>query len=714
MKDILKKLYNIESPEKNFTRNDLAIKRITELIAQSKNEQQATYLRRLLVNQQLYFGSVDSTIAFYEDILKELFDLGALRPPESDDHEEQNNELFDLINESRDRLITAYLLKGEQLNCFNNHGPNACILPLKEDAIHIDKTPSSNAIEILEIVLEEHPDNYDYLWLYNIAHMTIGSYPDGVKKEYFIDFNKYQADISFPNFNNIAQQKGLNTITYFGGSSTEDFNNDGFIDIFITSNPLNKNVQLFINNGDGTFTNGTESAELIGITGGVNCNHVDYNNDGFIDIYIMRGGWLNEGGNQPNSLLRNNGNGTFTDVTIAAKLFEYAPSHTASWSDINNDGYVDLFVGNEEWKAIDQSNKNDSPSKIYLNNGDETFNEVANKCNLKINKLVKSAVWGDYNNDILPDLFVSCYGSNNYLFKNLGNDKNGYPQFKDVSEEAGLISLVNSFSCLFADINNDGWDDIFVSGYAYEQTGLASEYLGLDPKNPPHLYLNNQDGTFKEVAKEFGLDRSFYTMGINFGDINNDGYIDLYLGTGMPSYQALYPNILLLNDAGKGFLDVTNSSGMGHLQKTHGISFADMDNDGDQDVYLNIGGFYVGDGFQNAFFENPGFKNDWISIQLEGVTINRSAIGAKIKVNVLDVNNNKRTIYRTVSTGGSYGASELTQNIGLGKVMKIETIEITWPITNEHQLITNVEKNQFIKIIEHEKGMSIANRHAFN
>jgi hypothetical protein len=174
-------------------------------------------------------------------------------------------------------------------------------------------------------------------------------------------------------------------------------------------------------------------------------------------------------------------------------------------------------------------------------------------------------------------------------------------------------------------------------------------------------------------------------MGANFGDIDNDGFLDIYLGTGNPSYASLVPNVLLRNHDGKYFVDVTVSSGTGELHKGHGIAFADLDNNGNEDIIAEVGGATPGDSHALRVFENPGNGNDWISVKLVGVKTNRAAIGARIKVTVENKGQGTRSIYRTVGSGGSFGASPLQQHIGLGKDARIVDLEIWWPTSNTRQ-----------------------------
>jgi hypothetical protein len=186
-------------------------------------------------------------------------------------------------------------------------------------------------------------------------------------------------------------------------------------------------------------------------------------------------------------------------------------------------------------------------------------------------------------------------------------------------------------------------------------------------------------------------------MGANFGDLDNDGYLDFYAGTGDTEFRSLMPNRMFRNDAGKRFQDVTTSGGFGHLQKGHGIAFGDLDLDGDQDIYAVLGGAHDGDGFHNALFENPGHGNRWVALDLEGVTANRSAIGARIKI-VVQEGATVRSIYASVGSGGSFGASSLRQEIGLGSAERIVSLEITWPGSRQTQAVENIQLDHFYRV----------------
>jgi hypothetical protein len=224
----------------------------------------------------------------------------------------------------------------------------------------------------------------------------------------------------------------------------------------------------------------------------------------------------------------------------------------------------------------------------------------------------------------------------------------------------------------------------------------------------PKLYKNNGNGTFTNVSVEVGLNEPVTTMGCNFGDLNNDGFLDFYLATGDPSFMSIVPNKMYLNNAGEKFEDVTFSGGFGHIQKGHAVGFGDLDMDGDQDIYAVMGGAYEGDNFQNVLFENPmGNKNNWINIILEGTESNRSAIGARIEVTI-EEDGKERKIYHTVGTGASFGGNSLMAEIGVGRANSIEQLKIQWP--NRERSISTFSKvaiNRIIKVIEGKKDIEV-------
>ncbi len=586
----------------------------------------------------------------------------------------------------------AYLRKGEITNCIDNHSGQSCIMPIKGDGIHTVMEPVQNAIVIYEQLLAYDSMDYQSRWFLNLCHMAVDQYPSNVAPEYVIPVSAFASDTTFKAFPNMAMHLGVAVNNHAGGASLEDFNNDGLLDVFTTSYSLAEPSKLFINNGRG-FDDVTESYGLNGMVGGLNNIHADFNNDGRTDIYIMRGAWLDENGAIPNSLLINEG-GTFSDATKASGLYSKMPTGAVSVADFNQDGYLDLFVGNES------SRVKRYPSQLYVNNQDGTFTEVSAQVGMELTAYVKAANWGDVNNDGLPDLFVSVYAGRNRLYLNEGGEDISSWKFKDISIQAGITAPSMSFTGWFWDYNQDGWQDIMVFGYdnsaSYAIAGeVGKAYLGLEFKGElPRLYTNNQDNTFSDVAQEVGLQDLLYVMGGNYGDLNNDGFPDMYLGTGEFNIWASVPNKAYLNVRGEKMMDVTTAGEFGQIQKGHGVAFGDFDNDGDQDIYHQVGGAAESDVFHNMLFKNPGFDNNWISIDLEGVEANRSAIGAHIEVELEEEGAN-RVVHHWVNTGGSFGANALRAEIGLGQASKIESIKVTWPSKEKRiEILQTVEMNK--------------------
>jgi hypothetical protein len=637
----------------------------------------------------------------------------------------------------RDALGIAYMRLGEQQNCLEQHTADSCLLPIQGEGIHRLQEGSRFAVREYEQLLEEDPGNLTARWLLNIAYMTLGEYPDRVPARWLIPPQTFASTGDVGRFPDVAAAVGVAASGHAGGAIMEDFDRDGYLDIMASSQGLRDQIHYFRNNGDGTFTDATTAAGLTGITGGLNIIQADYDNDGFPDVLVLRGAWLQDYGRHPRSLLHNRGDGTFEDVTVKAGLLSFNPTQAAAWGDYDNDGWIDLFIGNETytptglWNVLkngldDYPERLPSlrrrPSHLYHNNHDGTFTDVAADAGLDVLGFVKGAAWGDYDNDGRLDLSVTFAIEQNRLFRNLGPDGSGRVRFEDVTRRANAGGPVFAFPTWFFDYNNDGWLDLFVADLTPDPVRsqrkaagyVAAEYLGM-PRDyqARSLLRNNGDGTFTNVTAEMGLDHVLYTMGANFGDLDNDGYPDIYLATGNPDYRTLVPNRMFRNDEGRRFQDVTTSGGFGHLQKGHGVAFGDIDNDGDQDVYVVMGGGFPGDVATNALFLNPGHPgNHWITLVLEGVRSNRAAIGTRIKVTV-ETPAGPRDIYAVVSTGGSFGSSSLQQEIGLGAAKIIRALEVRWPASGTVQTFTEVPMDAFLKIREGATSFERLTRKAF-
>ena len=600
-------------------------------------------------------------------------------------------------------LAIAYMRLGEKQNCVNYHNPESCIMPIQKNGIHTIRQGSQKAIEIYKKLLGINPDDYESRWLLNVAYMTLGGYPSEVPKQWLIPNLNKDSGYSIKPFLDVAVNAGIKGRNMSGGVIVDDFNNDNYLDIVTSDWSLDGVMHYYQNDKKGKYLDYSKKSNLGLFKGGLSMIQADYDNDGDTDIFVLRGAWMRKYGRQPNSLLRNNGDGTFTDVTIKSGLYSEFPTQAGTWNDFNNDGYLDLFIGNE---SSDES----YPSEMYLNNQDGTFTNVAQAAKCDVVAYIKGATSADYDNDGDIDLFLSGMNKRKILLKNTGL-KNGIPQFTDATDQAGLAGInVMTFPTWFWDYDNDGWQDIFVCGYQFNGSiagEIAMEALSIPNKSSKmYLYHNNHDGTFSDVSKAAGLSKTVFAMGSNFGDIDNDGFLDMYLGTGNPDYKSLSPNRLFRNMGNGKFADVTVSGRVGNLQKGHGVAINDLDNDGDNDIFIEVGGAYLGDSFSNSLYMNPGQNNNrWIKLQLEGTDSNRSAIGTKVKVTFKE-NGVSRSVYRLLNSGGSFGASALRMEIGIGQATIIDQIEITWPKNQKKKVFKNIKPNQYIKIIEGENNFS--------
>ena len=594
------------------------------------------------------------------------------------------------------RIIgAAYLHLAEMENGYYHHPGDKGIFPPLPTAPPIEKQENARtAIQYLGQALQDDPEDYQMRWLLNYAYAMLGEYPDKVPPAQLIPPSVFQSPESIGQFKDIAPQLGIDYFQMAGGVLVDDFENNGLLDIVLSTMDACESMRYYHNNGDGTFTDRTAQAGLANQLGGLNMVAADYNNDGCLDILVLRGGWEFP---MRKSLLRNNCDGTFTDVTVQSGLGEtVTATNSAAWADIDNDGYVDLFIANER-----------SPSQLFRNRGDGTFEDISHAAGIDKTQFSKGVAAGDYDNDGYVDFYVSNLDGANFLYHN-NHDRT----FTDIARQAGVQAPGIGFATWFFDYDNDGWPDLFVGAYP---SFSPDEVIRSDMHLPIHvdtqkLYKNLRNGTFKDVSAEVNLNKVLIPMGANFGDVDNDGFLDIYSGGGTPSYASIVQHVLLKNDGGKKFSDITQSSGTGDVHKGHGITFADLFNNGHEDIIANFGGAVEGDRHNVRLFHNPGNDNDWINVKLVGVKTNRAAFGARVTVTVQNDGGEKRTIVRTVGYGSSFGNNPLEQHIGLGHGASIVSLDIWWPTSDTHQHFVSVGKNQFLLIKEFDTGYTKLDR----
>ncbi len=519
-----------------------------------------------------------------------------------------------------------------------------------------------------------------------------------------------QSKIKFELKNSVSPQRyTFETMT--GGVAVFDYNNDGLLDIFFTNGAAILSLEksdasysnrLFRNNGDGTFTDVTEKAGLQGIGYSMGVAAGDYDNDGSVDLYVT--------GVNRNQLFHNNSDGTFTDVTEKAGVGGFVPklgkawSVAAGWFDYNNDGRLDLFVVNYLNYKINTATLCvqqglpaycspvdflGMPNILYRNNGDGTFTDVSEQSHISqyVGKGMGLA-FADYDNDGFTDIFVSNDTFENYL---LHNNRDG--TFTNVAMLAGAAynafgNAIAGMGADFRDIDNDGKPDIF-------ETAMFGEGFP--------LYKNLGDGQFQDVTATAGLSaltsRST-AWGVGVFDFDNDGNKDLFTANSDILDNAMelahrpfaLPNQVFRNKGNLTFEDLSAKTGTAFsVPAPHrGAAFGDLNNDGKVDVVVT-----VLNGPPEIWMNRSGNRNHWIILKLVGVKSNRDGLGTKVKVTT-----SLGTQYNQATTAVSYNSSsDKRVHFGLGSASVVETITLSWP-SGIMQVLTNVKADQILTVTE--------------
>jgi enediyne biosynthesis protein E4 len=496
----------------------------------------------------------------------------------------------------------------------------------------------------------------------------------------------------------------INREEFGPGVCVTDFDGDGWQDIyFVNGRDLyNRGISvrnaLYRNNGDGTFTDVTEKAGVLGTGYGMGCVWGDYDNDGFDDLFVTQYG--------RNVLYHNNRNGTFSDVTDKAGLAgtESGTFHSgATFFDYDRDGRLDLYVGsyvslgNKRYCKLGNvlsscapSEYRGSPDALYHNNGDGTFTNVTVKSRIYQPEGKNLSVGAaDYDNDGWPDLFVANDGLNAYLYHNEHD-----ATFKEIGLATGMAvtsrGLTMAAMCIsLGDYDNDGWLDLYISDFQ---------------RSSDHLWHNDGKGFFDEVSDQAGITRAtrdVLSFGGGFFDYDNDGWLDLFIANGhvYPEVEQATPEIhykqinsLFHNEANGQFVETTKLAGNGFPTPRvgRGVGFVDFDNDGFPDVVV------ANNGDPPLLLRNSGGSgNHFLNLKLVGTKANRDAVGARIRIVAGGVSQ-----IREIAGGGSYlSQSDLRANFGLGKSTGAESLEITWP-SGQRQLFRNIAADKFYLIEE--------------
>jgi hypothetical protein len=451
------------------------------------------------------------------------------------------------------------------------------------------------------------------------------------------------------------------------GAAWGDYDNDGFIDLFVAqSGPGQSSASQFLyhNNRDGTFSRVTDGPVAAVFSAGFGAAWGDYDNDGNLDLVLVC--W-----DEPNYLFHNNGDGTFAEVPSEVSTDVIATSRGVTWVDYDNDGYVDLF----------RTAQIDDLRRLYHNNHDGTFTRITQGDFLTVPGGFLSAAWGDYNNDGLPDLFLpqvnEASGLPNYLYRNDGGGT-----FARVGAGTTLDGNHNSTAAAWGDYDNDGDLDLFVS---------CAGPPGGSTGRPNLFYRNNGDGTFTSLASLPANDPENdggTSHGCNWGDYDNDGWLDLFVANVAGKNDFLYHN----NGDGT-FTKITNSVVVSDAASSWAPAWGDYDNDGFLDLFVaNRDG-------ANFLYHNNGNDNHWLKLRLVGTRSNRAAIGAKVRVHAT-INGQSVWQMREVSGGdGHMGQNSLHVHFGLGDATNADLVRIEWP-SGTVQELPNVAAGQFLTVTE--------------
>ena len=518
-----------------------------------------------------------------------------------------------------------------------------------------------------------------------------------------------RSGIRFQLKNSITPQR-YSIETMLGGVAVFDYNNDGLLDIFFTNGAAIPSLEktdpsywnrLYRNNGDGTFTDVTEQAGVKGVGYSMGVAAGDYDNDGFVDLYIA--------GVNRNQLLHNNGDGTFTDVTDKAGVSGTIPGYgkpwavAAGWFDSTNSGHLDLIVinyldyniANAKLCSIGNArtycapgNFNGTPNILYKNNGDGTFSDVSLSSHIgRYAGKGMGLAFADYDNDGFTDVFVSNDTSPNFLMHN-----NGDGTFKDVALEQGVAytangSVVAGMGADFRDLNNDGLPEIF-------HTAMFGDTFPL---------YKNTGTQFDDVTDVSGMTAFSHRMtawSTGAFDFDNDGWKDLFVAGGailddeleVLHRPALQPDGLLRNNGNLTFTDVSATAGIAFLSpRLHrGAAFGSFNNDGKIDVVVST----INDKPQ-LLMNGTATGNHWIILNLVGTKDNRDGLGTRVKIVTAE-----GVQYNHATTAVGYSSSsDKRVYFGLGKAAAIDRIELCWP-TGVRQVLTNVKADQVLTVVE--------------
>ncbi|WP_198675300.1 CRTAC1 family protein [Pleomorphovibrio marinus] len=531
------------------------------------------------------------------------------------------------------------------------------------------KSDLEKSLELFRKLNQNFPEDIYLEWMIEVIRNL-----EGKKSSLASDYSEDSIQIGLQ-FKNESKQKGWKGIGLIGGLCAEDFSGDGNLDVIYGSIGFDSPLYYLEGNKDGGFSYKSKEAQLEGLIGGISIVKGDFDNDGFPDVFVSRGGTLSASGNQPNSLLKNNGDGTFSDVTHSAGVLDFFPSNHAHFVDFNNDGHLDIFIANE---SLTKYFRNAHPSRLYENKGDGTFEEVSVKYGLPISELVMGSAWLDVNNDGLLDLYLSIEGGNNRLFLNNGKEDGKLWSFEEVPDAAGASDPVFSNKCVAVDVNQDGLEDLLVFPKIQQQgLGYYANHLIKNTHElaSPRLFINDGKGRFEDQSLEWGIDYNLMGQGVGVGDLDNNGYPDFYVGTGNSNIETMVPNVILENNGVK-LEPNSNVASVGFLGNSYSIQLVDTYQNGKLDIMATKGGYFEFEKHVPVFLKNHTENNhSWVQVRLQGKTANYQGIGAKIEIVAQTVEGSIKKFHQRINTQSSPAIA----HFGLGDAVAITEIIVHWP-----------------------------------
>ncbi|HNP20007.1 MAG TPA: FG-GAP-like repeat-containing protein [Fulvivirga sp.] len=521
----------------------------------------------------------------------------------------------------------------------------------------------------------------------------------------FICLNlKTFGQLRFENVAKISHIKHVHTsVVYMGGGvAFFDFNNDGLDDIYLTGG--NKTDRLYKNVGNLKFEDVTAEFGLLRATHeqSMSVSIGDINNDGFKDIFVTYGS------GETNRLYLNIEGSYFMNITNSSGLFNLDWSMGATFGDVNNDGFVDLYVINwvKKFGAIKDESGNTigfshegTPNNLYINNGDNTFSEVSESYNADHNGCGLAVMMTDYNNDANPDIYIADdfgeWVKPNALLKN----EFPSPTYSDESLSSGLDASIYGMGIAAGDFDRDGHID-------YYTTNIGRNIL----------FKNKGDDVFEDVTTMSGVENSkagnlnTTSWGAVFTDIDNDGYEDLLVSNGyIPAAQFIAtaeedPNKLYLNNQDGTFIDITDDNNLGDLGISRGVAVSDLDNDGDLDFLFTILDTDISNTQSTGnilLYENKSVNtNHFVKFKLEGSVSNRDAYNSRVNVFC----NSDKYIRELYSSSSHCSQNSSIIHFGLGKNTVIDSVIIVWS-GGKKETIKDLEVDQTYYILEgEEKG----------